>query len=1241
METTTNNTTSNDGSGIETDQMEGFSVNPDSGIASSSGHEYSASSRGDTTSASASGHTSSTAAEEDPERQLHFGPANPLGPISSAPSDGRTTKSTTTEEDGRGNAIHTSIYTTVCTNGQAYRTTRVTNVHRLLSATYEMSVPLGTTHRIIRTYHRGTNNHSQPYYDQTTEIVTPGGSTTIRHQKFDMDDKPMNAERIQELPPMEITPKPGWTAAATMSPMAGAAGRVSAYFGLGGSGGGSGGNANNEEDITIISELSNPRISRPIDVDEQHTLAGMTTRYDDPTVDPTVIDYNAGYSEEMARKHNTLPQQMAVGDMVGGIGYDAERALPPQPPPGVEGASSPASSNRSGKKSFGTRGSNQSGGGSKANGAGISGNGNANANGNANWSMASENDYSRSTKGGASATPNKRRQPMSTQTKMIIFGTGVLIVAIAVGAAVGAVTAKSGGGKTSGGSGGDSGDDSVDDPTPAPGPGSPPTQPSAPLNTDEILAKSGFDRHWDSEEGWPVAPSYASFVPNDKIDIGEASYYDAFYLPDLATCADRCDKTDSAGGAYFDLSDEDKRNVCLCFKDTQCYDTKLAFSGGTVFVREENFVSESDECQMSTCGYFPDDPICDGLNIIDLESELDVELRKVERLMQDDDIRAFQQACADFLNDQFSQTDSPVEGVRCHLLTQDLAGGRRRRLASSVTRVMQENDTLVLEMRVTGLFVPTNKYADADSVAFDASILDFFSQQGSKFLQSLRNDEDAFEYYENVRGISIKTSGFPSEPVPEPTPTSPTDAPSPSPTRMPVTWPTTDAPSRSPTKRPTKEPSLAPTKSPNARPTPAPTTPAPTPLPTLPPVPSAGNPSRYCLGQNCWQQIGSTMTSKFLGDQFGDEVKLDLSGGRFSVSASLSSQSGYFESGTVKVFDEEDGQFIAVGQELYGFEAGDRIRGVLSGNGRRLAVYTHKRDNDTGRVWIYELQNGEWVEIWKILGESEGERFGSSVALNTDGSIVAIGVPFAYDKQGAVRVYAERNGNWRQLGSEIVGQFRDGKLGWDVAFASNALMLVAGQKSDDNNSVSGRSGQIRVFQYSGSNVNANGSFEQFGQAILGDNAGDDFGRTVAISATGTIVAAGARYHDGAGRVDSGQVKARSYFGGGLWFEIKGSEIIGDNANDQLMNLAMNANGDRIAAGAGQGDGGIGYIRVYDNASGNGWEQIGGKLTGLNDNENFGSDISMSADGKRLLVGSPARDNSSILARVRLFELISS
>jgi hypothetical protein len=392
------------------------------------------------------------------------------------------------------------------------------------------------------------------------------------------------------------------------------------------------------------------------------------------------------------------------------------------------------------------------------------------------------------------------------------------------------------------------------------------------------------------------------------------------------------------------------------------------------------------------------------------------------------------------------------------------------------------------------------------------------------------------------------------------------------------------------------------------------------------------------MGKKCWQQVGSPMISDFVADQFGDEVQLDLSGGRFSVSASHSSESGYFEAGVVKVFDEEDGNFIQVGQDIYGFEAGDRCRGILSGDGRRLAVYSQTRDNGTGRVWLYELRNGEWVEITEIIGNVEEERFGASVALNTDGRIVAVGAPFAYNKQGAVRVYAERNGNWRQLGPEIVGQFEDGKLGWDVAFASKALILAAGQKSDDNGDNSGRKGQVRVFSYSGLNVNANGSFEQFGRAILGDDAGDDFGRSVAISAFGTVIAAGARYHDGAGRVDSGQVKVHSYFGGGVWDEIEGQEIIGDNANDQLMNLAMNANGNRVAAGAAQGDGGVGYVRVYDSSAGNGWEQIGGKLIGLENNENFGSHISMSADGRRLLVGSPARGSNVAKGKVRLFQL---
>ena len=736
--------------------------------------------------------------DPDPEREHHFGPANPLGPISE--TDGsRTTRSLTTEENDRrgggrgGGTIRTAVHTTVCADGEAYRTTRVSNQYRLLSATYEKSVPRGTTRRIVRTYHRGsgggtnnqnkksnnnTNVQQQPYYEQTAEIVQPGGSTTVRQQTFDMADRPLGRETVQEFPPTEITPRPrgGWAAAAA----AGVGGATTCNLRpLATNGAKHGETGLHEEDactlymdqMTAVSELTYPRISRPVDVDEdeQHTLAGMTTKYDDPTVDPTVVDYNAGYSEEMARKHNTGTNTgtMAVGGMIGGLGYDAERALPL--PPTIDGSpSSPgASAGRSGRKSFGAP---------KGNGV----------------------------------RKDMEGRGMTNQTKLIVCGTAALVGAIAIGAAVGAVTARNRG-SGSNGTGKTTGNNSTittDPPSPSP----------PPATTTEILTQSGFGRHWRSEDGWPVAPSYASFVPHDDtlgIDDDDASsYYDAFSLPDLATCADRCDDLEAVGGAYFDrsFSDEKQRSVCLCYKDVQCYDSKLTIGGGTVFVREDRYAPESlDECPMSTCGYFPEDPICDGLSIIDLEAELGVELRTVERLLQEDEIRAFQQACADFLNEQFF-VDSPVEGVRCHLLTQDLTD-RRRKLLSVEGGTLEENDALLLEMRVTGLLVPTPKYADAESVAFEATVLGFFDEQGGRFLQRLRNAENTGDYYENVRGISLKTSsGGPVQPIPQPTPANPKEPPSPSPTRMPVPLPTTDEPTQSPTSEPTI--SLSPTEYP-------------------------------------------------------------------------------------------------------------------------------------------------------------------------------------------------------------------------------------------------------------------------------------------------------------------------------------------------------------------------------------------------------------------------------------------
>ena len=108
-------------------------------------------------------------------------------------------------------------------------------------------------------------------------------------------------------------------------------------------------------------------------------------------------------------------------------------------------------------------------------------------------------------------------------------------------------------------------------------------------------------------------------------------------------------------------------------------------------------------------------------------------------------------------------------------------------------------------------------------------------------------------------------------------------------------------------------------------------------------------------------------------------------------------------------------------QTLYGFRDGDEIQGVVPPNGRRLTLFTHTRDNGTGRVWIYELKSGQWVEIGKIIGR-EGERFGQTAALARAGGIIAVGASFANDKKGAVRVFNYLGGTvWEQMGSDIEG----------------------------------------------------------------------------------------------------------------------------------------------------------------------------------------------------------------------------
>ena len=166
----------------------------------------------------------------------------------------------------------------------------------------------------------------------------------------------------------------------------------------------------------------------------------------------------------------------------------------------------------------------------------------------------------------------------------------------------------------------------------------------------------------------------------------------------------------------------------------------------------------------------------------------------------------------------------------------------------------------------------------------------------------------------------------------------------------------------------------------------------------------------------------------------------------------------------------------------------------------------------------YEGQLGTDID-----GEAVDDRSGHSVSLSTDGSIVAIGAPGndgTGNGAGHVRVYQYASGAWVQLGADIDGEAWGDGSGNSVSLSTDGSIVAIGAYANDG--TGDGAGHVRVYQY------ASGAWVQLGADIDGEAAGDESGRSVSLSADGSIVAIGAGGNDGTGS-NSGHVRVYSTF----------------------------------------------------------------------------------------------------------------
>jgi FG-GAP repeat len=171
------------------------------------------------------------------------------------------------------------------------------------------------------------------------------------------------------------------------------------------------------------------------------------------------------------------------------------------------------------------------------------------------------------------------------------------------------------------------------------------------------------------------------------------------------------------------------------------------------------------------------------------------------------------------------------------------------------------------------------------------------------------------------------------------------------------------------------------------------------------------------------------------------------------------------------------------------------------------------------------------------------------------------------------------------------------------------------------------------------------NWTQFGLDIDGEATTDGSGLSVAMSADGTTVAIGAPLNDGNGKPNSGHVRVYSINStSGNWTQV-GLDIDGEAANDQSgTSVAMSADGKTIVVGAPFNDGNnktdSGHVRVYSiNSTSGDWMQVGLDIDGEAANDQSGGSVAISADGKTIIIAAKFNDgNGNNAGHVRVYSI---
>jgi LPXTG-motif cell wall-anchored protein len=219
----------------------------------------------------------------------------------------------------------------------------------------------------------------------------------------------------------------------------------------------------------------------------------------------------------------------------------------------------------------------------------------------------------------------------------------------------------------------------------------------------------------------------------------------------------------------------------------------------------------------------------------------------------------------------------------------------------------------------------------------------------------------------------------------------------------------------------------------------------------------------YTLSGDTWLQTGADIDGEDARDASGFSVAMSADGAHIAIGAPFNTSG----KGHVRVYTLSGDTWLQTGADIDGKNVNDEsgMSVAMSADGTRIAIGASGNTSGKGHVRVYTLSGGAWQQTGNdIDGEATNDLSGKSVAMTADGNRIAIGAPYSdgvdgnFNDTGRVRIYNWDGSIWMQVGIDIDGKAPNDLSGSSVALSTDGTRIAIGAPGNTN-----RTGHVRVF----------------------------------------------------------------------------------------------------------------------------------------------------------------------------------